>query len=141
MRLFLDANVLFSAILRTEGAAASLIAFAEAGACELVSSAFAVAEATRNLGSKAPAATDRWGRVGASISIVPEADPRLVEKIAGPLPDKDRPILAAALGCRATVLVTGDRRHFGPLFGRRFGGTVVLPPRDALAIVAEAYRR
>jgi len=51
------------------------------------------------------------------------------------LPAKDRPILAAAVGCRATVLVTGDRRHFGPSFERRFGGTVVLSPREALAFL------
>lgn len=140
MRLFLDANVLFSAALSPEGAAGTLFAFAEAGACELVTSALGVAEATRNLQAKAPAAMERWERANASIRIVPEADPRLVERIGVPLPDKDRPIFAAAIGCRATVLVTGDRRHFGPLFGRAFGGTVVLPPRDALVVVVEATR-
>ena len=60
------------------------------------------------------------------------------DQIDVPLPAKDRPILAAAVGCRATVLVTGDRRHFGPLLGRRFGGTVVLAPREALAFLVEA---
>ena len=138
MRLFLDANVLFTAALSPEGAASKLFAFAEAGACELVTSAFAVAEAARNLRAKAPEAVDRWERSSASVGIVAEADPRLVERLAVPLPAKDRPILAAALGCRATVLVTGDRRHFGPLFGRSFGGTVVLSPREALAFVVEA---
>lgn len=137
MRLFLDANVLFTAAVSPEGTVSKLFAFAEAGACELVTSAFAVAEAARNLRAKAPEAVDRWERSSASVGIVAEADPRLVERLAVPLPAKDRPILAAALGCRATVLVTGDRRHFGPLFGRSFGGTVVLSPRDALAFVVE----
>jgi hypothetical protein len=36
------------------------------------------------------------------------------------------------------VLVPGDRKHFGPSFGRRFGGTVVLSPREALAFLVEA---
>jgi len=128
MRLFLDANVLFSAALSPEGVASSLFAFADAGACELVTSAFVVAEVTRNLRVKAPA----------GVGIVVEADARLVERIDVPLPAKDRPILAAAVGCRANVLVTGDRRHFGPLFGRRFGGTVVLSPREALEFLVEA---
>ena len=138
MRLFLDANVLFSAALSPEGAASNLFAFAGAGACELVTSAFVVAEVTRNLRVKAPEAVDRWERLLASVGIVVEADARLVDRIGVPLPAKDRPVLAAALGCRATVLVTGDRRHFGPLFGRRFGGTVVLSPRGALAFLVEA---
>ena len=138
MRLFLDANVLVSAALNPEGAASNLFAFAGAGACELVTSAFVVAEVTRNLRFKAPEAVDRWERSSASVGIVVEADARLVDRIGVPLPAKDRPILAAALGCRGTVLVTGDRRHFGPLFGRPFAGTVVLSPREALAFLVEA---
>jgi uncharacterized protein len=116
MRLFVDANVPFSAALSPEGAASKLFAFAEAGVCELVTSAFVGAEVARNLRAQAPAAEDRWERSSASVGIVAEVDPRLVERLAVPLPAKDRPILAAALGCRATVLVTGDRRHFGPLY-------------------------
>ena len=78
------------------------------------------------------AAMDRWGLVDAVVGIVPEGDPRSLERVDVALEAKDRPILAAALGCRATVSVTGDRRHFGPLFGRAIGGTVVVPPREAL---------
>ena len=141
MRLFLDANVLFSAALSPEGAASSLFAFAAAGACELVTSALVVAEATRNLRAKAPEAVDRGERLIASVDIVVEADARLVDRMAVALPAKDRPVLAAARGCRATVLVTGDRRHLGPLFGRAIGGTVVLSPREALAFLVEASGR
>jgi uncharacterized protein len=140
MRLLLDANVLFSAALSPEGAASNLFAFAGAGACELVTSALVVAEVTRNLRIKAPEAVDRWERSIASVGIVVEADARLVDRIGVPLPANDRPVLAAALGCRATVLVTSDRRHFGPLFGRRFGGTVVLSPREALTFLVEASK-
>lgn len=132
MRLFLDANVLFTAAVSPNGASAGLIALAEAGVCELVTSTLAVAEATRNLRAKAPAAMDRWGVVDTVVGIVPEGDPRLLMRVDVVLDAKDRPILAAALGCRATVLVTGDRRHFGPLFGRAIGGTLVVPPREAL---------
>ena len=140
MRLFLDANVLFSAAVSPAGAAAGLIALTAGGACELVTSTLAVTEATRNLSAKAPAAMERWGLVVAVVDIVPEADPRLLERIDVTLAAKDRPILAAALGCRATVLVTGDRRHFGSLFGRAIGGTVVLPPREALEWLLDGLR-
>ena len=135
MRLFLDANVLFSVAHGPGGAAARLVEFSQAGACELVTSTFAVTEATRNLRAKAPSASKTWDRLATLVAVVPEADPRLAEKAGATLQAKDLPILAAALACRAAVLVTGDRRHFGPLYGRAFGGTVVLAPRDALAWV------
>ena len=44
------------------------------------------------------------------------------------LPEKDQPILQAALEAQATHLLTGDQEHFGPYFGRRLGGILVLPP-------------
>jgi hypothetical protein len=44
------------------------------------------------------------------------------------LPEKDRPILAAAIACGATHLITGDRQHFGVWFGQRIGSLTVYPP-------------
>ena len=38
------------------------------------------------------------------------------------LPEEDAPILAAAVTAQADVLVTGDRGHFGHLFGRTVRG-------------------
>lgn len=46
------------------------------------------------------------------------------------LPDKDRPVLAAAMRLRCDALVTGDRTHFGAGYGRSFGGVVVHSPRS-----------
>jgi hypothetical protein len=48
------------------------------------------------------------------------------------MPDKDLPILRAALAGRATHLITGDQRDFGQYSGRRLGGVLVLRPRDDL---------
>ncbi len=78
---------------------------------------------------------DRWERVREVVGVVPEADLRVLDRVDVSLAAKDQPILAAALGCRAHLLVTGDRAHFGPLFGRTVGRTVVLPPREALDLV------
>jgi hypothetical protein len=36
---------------------------------------------------------------------------------------------------RADILVTGDRRHFGPLFGREVEGVRVLSLMDGLALL------
>ena len=44
------------------------------------------------------------------------------------LPDKDRPILLAAIRAEATHLLTGDFRHVDPYYGERIEGVLVLPP-------------
>ena len=45
------------------------------------------------------------------------------------LPDKDQPVLAAAIRLRCDVLVTGDRTHFGAGYGRTFDGVTIHSPR------------
>ena len=49
------------------------------------------------------------------------------------LPEKDWPILLSAIRAKATHLLTGDRRHFGTLYGQTIGGVTVLRPADFLA--------
>jgi hypothetical protein len=44
------------------------------------------------------------------------------------LPEKDRPVLAAAINHHCDILVTGDRTHFGPLYGKIIQGVSVLSP-------------
>jgi hypothetical protein len=48
------------------------------------------------------------------------------------LPDKDRPVLSAAMAARATHLVTGDRRHFGAFYGLTVAGVMIPPQADYL---------
>ncbi|MFI4917761.1 MAG: hypothetical protein ACIAS6_14805 [Phycisphaerales bacterium JB060] len=44
------------------------------------------------------------------------------------LPDKDWPILLAALDTGSTHLLTGDKQHFGHLFGVTIQGTRIMLP-------------
>jgi hypothetical protein len=53
------------------------------------------------------------------------------------LPEKDRPVLAAAMGANGEVLVTGDRTHFATGYGGAFGGVVIHLPKS----LAEALLR
>jgi hypothetical protein len=41
-------------------------------------------------------------------------------------------VLLAALAGRATHLLTADKRHVGPLFGKTIGPLVILPPGEDL---------
>ena len=50
------------------------------------------------------------------------------------LADKDRPVLLAAIGVGATHLLTGDFRHFGPLYGKRIEGVLILSPGEYLSL-------
>lgn len=132
MNLFLDANVLFAAAYNPRGLCMALFRLAEAGNCQLCSSPFAVDEARRNLARKSevsPAAADA---LFGQIVLVPEpASEWLRAAGAVGLPDKDVPILAAAAAANCELLVTGDRRHFGTLYGETVCGVRILTPSEA----------
>ncbi len=137
MKLFLDANVIFSAAHREEGRAQELVALARAGRCELLTSTHALEEARRNLelksgGFEAPAG----GCTCADSLSAAEAPSALTEwAIEQRLPVKDAPILAAAVHAGADLLVTGDARDFARLYGRTLRGVQVVAPVRALDIV------
>jgi predicted nucleic acid-binding protein len=138
-RLFLDANVLFSAAYRTDAGVRRLWGLPET---ELVTSSYAVEEARRNLSTPeqradldALLASVRISNLLADLAAYPEvAESRL--------PEKDIPILRAAVAARCTHLITGDRQHFGHLFGTMVAGLLVLRPADYLArrVQGQAYR-
>jgi predicted nucleic acid-binding protein len=128
-RVFLDANVLFSAAWRPGAGLLRLWALPEV---TLLSSGYAVEEARRNLALHRPARLEALEELLASVEIVSQPAPSFDLPEAGMLPAKDRPILEAAALARATHLLTGDMRDFGPLMGRRVAGILVLLPRDYL---------
>lgn len=136
MKLFLDANVIFSAAHREEGRSQDLLALARAGLRELLISAHALEEARRNLVLKSAGFERRLETVLVQTTVVAEAPAALVEwALAQGLPLKDAPILAAAVHARADLLVTGDGRDFGHLFGHALRGTRVVTPATALDVV------
>ncbi|MGZ5573085.1 MAG: PIN domain-containing protein [Usitatibacter sp.] len=136
MRVFLDANVLFSAAYRETGSVRAFFALADAGACELVSSGYAIEEARRNILAKHPERiNDLEALLGRITPCLEPAPATLAWAASQRLPPKDAPILAAAVDAHCHLLVTGDRTHFGALFGRRLRGTVVLLPVDAIGLL------
>lgn len=140
MRLFLDANVLFSAAQNAGGRAAALLVLAQKGYCALIASPHALQEARRNLELKHPEHLSRLERLLRTVAICPECSPENAEWArAELLPEKDAPILGAAAQASADLLVTGDRTHFGHLFGRALRGLLIATPAEALArVLAQA---
>ncbi len=136
MRVFLDANVLFSAAYRDSGSVRVFFGLAAVGACRLVSSRHAIEEARRNLAVKHPDRVADLEELLRQIELAPEPQAATLQWATSlGLPPKDAPILAAAVDARCQVLATGDRTDFGRLLGRRIRGTIVMLPADAVALI------
>ena len=156
-RLFLDANVLFSAAYRPN---AGLLQLWKLRGAVLCSSRYALEEARIN--STDEAQKRRLSRLARSIQLFdppdrqPDRQPvrqpgrqrpadvsfpdpldlslpdavgvSLPEAVGVSLPEKDWPIFSAALAACATHLITGDVRHFGPYFGKAVHGILIMTP-------------
>ena len=126
-RVFLDANVLFSIAYGGPGLA-RLWKLAKKGKCLLLASHYVIEEARRNLDH--PAQLEKLESFLADVQIVLEADTRIPCPIE--LPQKDRPVLMAAIYAKADFLLTGDREHFEKYFGQTVGGVKICMPRHYL---------
>lgn len=129
MRVFLDANILFSAA-KSKGAVRQLLARLASEGHECVADTYVLAEARRNLLTKEAAAMSALDELLQWISIHPLPSRSAPIPSISWLPDKDQPVLAAAIRLRCDVLVTGDRRHFGAGYGDIFSGVTVHSPRS-----------
>lgn len=133
MRVFLDANILFSAA-KSDGAIRRLVADLHASGHTLVVDGYVAAEAQRNITAKADAGTDYLQALLSRIEHRPTRH-GASDAVANWLPEKDRPVLLAAISGKCDASVTGDRTHFGPGYGKTFGGVAVYSPAQlALAI-------
>lgn len=126
-RLFLDANVLFSAAYRPDAGVAKLWRLSRS---TLFTSHFTAAEAERNL--ELPAQRERLSELLVSVHLVGTLELPASDRQGIVLPAKDWPVVGGALAAGATHLITGDHRHFGPFFGKRLLGVLVPPPGDYL---------
>lgn len=120
-RLFLDANVLFSAAYRPN---AGLLRLWRLPNVVLCTSHYALEEARINLTEDSQ--RQRLVRLSTALNFFDAASREQPRGIN--LPEKDIPILLAAVEARSTHLITGDLRHFGPYFGKKLFGILVLPP-------------
>lgn len=104
---------------------------------ELWADGYVAEEARRNLAAKAPGGLAFLESLLERINLARAQASAEEDEGLGRLPGKDRPVLAAAirLGCEA--LVTGDRTHFGAVYGKTLAGVKIHSPRS----IAEALLR
>lgn len=129
MRIFLDANILFSAT-KSDGIVRQILGLLSAAGHECCVNRYVISEARRNLVAKSPGSEAALERLLAGLSDtgVPLSGPAMDEFQS--LAEKDRPVLAAAIAGRCDVLLTGDRAHFGRWFGKALAGVAIHSPRS-----------
>jgi predicted nucleic acid-binding protein len=137
MRVFLDANILFSAA-KSDGAVRALLRLLVERGHTCCADDYVLAEARRNLETKGRHAL---ATLDALLPLLHRAPVRLPAAASEPddttgwLPEKDRPVLAAAIALGCNALVTGDRTHFGAGYGRVFRGVAIHSPRSLAELV------
>jgi predicted nucleic acid-binding protein len=123
MRVFLDANILFSAAQSQSRMRAFLDVLLDRAEC--LTNEYAIEEARRNLAAKFPDGVKALERLAKQCEIVL----RLETDLEVELPLKDAPILGGAIAGQATHLLTGDERDFGKFWGRTIQGVKIVSPR------------
>ena len=124
-RVFLDANVLFSAAYKAEARVGELWNMKDVS---LWTSRYAWEEARINLEEEDQ--QKRLLELSEALHFGEAGDDALPVGVR--LPEKDEPILQAAIATRAHYLLTGDVRHFGPYLGKRIAGVRVSLPVNYL---------
>ncbi|MBI3832477.1 MAG: DNA-binding protein [Planctomycetes bacterium] len=127
-RLFLDANVLFSAAYMPKSALLELWGLN----ATLITSEYAALEAKVNLEEARPAQLKPLDKLLESLEVMDLPSGKIQMPAGINLAAKDHPILLAALEANASHLLTGDKAHFGPLFGIMVKGVLILRPGDYL---------
>lgn len=135
VRVFLDANVLFSAAI-----GGSVRALWSLSGIALITSEYAAAEAMENL-DKSPVDPDDARIVLRSLlaeMTVVAFEPGESVPVPVVLPDPDdAPILAAAIAAGCAYLLSGDKRCFGSLYGRTIEGVAIMRPGPFIAKVRD----
>ena len=120
--VFLDASVLLSAAYRS---GAKISRLWQRDDVRLTTSSYAVEEARRNLDTteQRDRLTELLHRVAITQAIPRDPLPGWII-----LPDKDVPILQAAIAAGATHLLTSDIKHFGRCYWQIVEGVRKIPP-------------
>jgi predicted nucleic acid-binding protein len=123
VKVFLDANILFSGSIRDSRIARLITLIKQHGSC--VTNSYAVEEARKNIELK------KFGSL-AGLDLLLEnitVSNKLLLKLPVELRSKDTPILGGAIALKCTHLLTGDKKDFGFLFGKQVENVLVVSPK------------
>ncbi len=120
MKVFLDANILFSASMKASAARMLVETILRYG--HVVTNPHAMEEARRNLRKKRPECVSELSKLEKSVKISHAFS--VVHGID--LPEKDQPIFAGAVASGCSHLWTSDKLHFGAFYGKTIHGVRIV---------------
>lgn len=124
-RVFLDANILFSAAYKPDSRLKVLWTLPN---ILLMSSDHPIEEAKRNLAMSRPNQLNTLEDFVSKLFKCDNAPPQMQLPPGIQLNERDRPVLLTSIAARATHLLTGDKDHFGRFFGKSIEGVLILKP-------------
>ena len=123
MKIFLDANILFSGSVSESRIAKLIEIVKQHGEC--VTNIYAIEEARKNIERKKYGSIQGLKLLLKNVSVSNE----LILNVPVELKAKDIPILGSAIALNCTHLLTGDKRDFGFLYGKRVDNVLVVSPK------------
>ena len=123
MKVFLDANILFSGSVSGSKIAKLIEIVKQHGKC--VTNLYAIEEARKNIKLKKYGSIQGLELLLEDITVGNE----LAFKIPVELKSKDIPILGGAIALQCTHLLTGDKKDFGFLYGKQVESVLVVSPK------------
>ncbi|ELS05334.1 hypothetical protein Xen7305DRAFT_00050770 [Xenococcus sp. PCC 7305] len=123
MKVFLDANILFSGSVPESRIAKLIKIIKQHGEC--VTNLYAIEEARKNIERKKYGSIQGLEFLLGNISVSNE----LILNVSVKLKAKDIPILGGAIAQKCTHLLTGDKKDFGYLYGKRVENVLVVSPK------------
>ena len=123
MKVFLDANILFSSSVSGSKIAKLVKIIQQHGEC--VTNAYAVEEARKNIDLKKYGSLSGLEFLLRNIVVSNE----LILDVLVEIKTKDIPIIGGAIALQCTHLLTGDKKDFGFLYGQRVQNVLVVSPK------------
>ena len=140
LRLFLDANILFSASC-SDGAIRRLILELTRCGHVLVVDGYVWEEALRNVTLQQPSSLEFLHHISADLELhTGSASSAVISSPDWGLPAKDVAVLTATITLHCDILITGDFRHFGHLYGTKAAGVSILRPRQAAEALIQGFQ-
>ena len=126
-RIFLDANVLFSAAYSEESDFHRLWQLPDT---TLIISTHILEEVLLHIVE--PMRLERLGQLLVGVEVVANWEHIILPDSMASLRQKDIPVMRAAIAAQATHLITGDRHDFGDYFEQTTAGVEIIQPAEYL---------
>ena len=123
MKVFLDANIIFSGSVSGSKIAKLVEIIKQHGKC--VTNLYAVEEARKNIEIKQYGSIQTLELLLEDITV----DYKIVLDVPVELKSKDIPIVGGAIALQCTHLLTGDKKDFGFLYGKQVENALIVSPK------------